>query len=193
MSQDDPFAEQDDSGDKTVIRPRPGGSRSATVTPTPPPRAAEPGQRVDMTQTGINPLVAAASSLLGLAIRVKNKATHSDVDGLRQRVMGELRQFENAAVKSGAAQETVRAAHYAVCATVDDLILNTPWGSRSVWTSLGMVSTFHKGVSGGERFFDMLKHLPSMARSCISTIRGQAVRTWEAASALVRSGMEPGS
>ncbi len=152
MSQDDPFAEQDDSGDKTVIRPRPGGSRSATVTPTPPPRAAEPGQRVDMTQTGINALVAAASSLLGLAIRVKNKATHSDVDGLRQRVMGELRQFENAAVKSGAA-------HYAVCATVDDLILNTPWGSRSVWTSLGMVSTFHKGVSGGERFFDMLKHL----------------------------------
>ena len=117
------------------------------------------GPAVAISQTGINPLVAAAAALLGLAIRLKNKASHSDVEGLHSRVVNEVKKFERAALNSGASPEAVRAARYALCATVDDLVLNTPWGSRSLWTTRSMVGTFHNELSGGERFYDILTHL----------------------------------
>ena len=161
MSQDDPFAEPEDDAEKTVIRPSPGGRRPAAPA-APQQRAAAPmpsGPAVAISQTGINPLVAAAAALLGLAIRLKNKASHSDVEGLHSRVVNEVKKFERAALNSGASPEAVRAARYALCATVDDLVLNTPWGSRSLWTTRSMVGTFHNELSGGERFYDILTHL----------------------------------
>ncbi len=164
MSQDDPFAEPDDDAEKTVIRPSPGGRRpAAPAAPAPQQqqRAAPmpTGPQVAIAQTGINPLVASASALLGLAIRLKNRASHSDVEGLHNRVVNEVKKFERAALNSGASPEAVRAARYALCATVDDLVLNTPWGSRSLWTTRSMVGTFHNELSGGERFYDILSHL----------------------------------
>ncbi|NNG05226.1 MAG: type VI secretion system protein TssL, partial [Inquilinus sp.] len=103
MSQDDPFAEPDDDADKTVIRPSPGRRRpgAPAAPPAAAPRrgaAAAPagGPRIALVDTGINRLVAAASSLLGLAIRLKNSATHSDVEGLHSRVIGEVKNFEQA-------------------------------------------------------------------------------------------------
>ena len=163
MSDDDPFAEPDDDAEKTVLRPSPGGRRpAASPAPQPQQRASAPmpaGPQVAITQTGINPLVASASSLLGLAIRLKNRASHSDVEGLHGRVVNEVKKFERAALNSGASPEAVRAARYALCATVDDLVLNTPWGSRSLWTTRSMVGTFHNELSGGERFYDILSHL----------------------------------
>ncbi len=162
MSQDDPFAEPEDDAEKTVIRPSPGGRRPAKPAAPQQQRAAAPmpsGPAVAISQTGINPLVAAAAALLGLAIRLKNKASHSDVEGLHSRVVNEVKKFERAALNSGASPEAVRAARYALCATVDDLVLNTPWGSRSLWTTRSMVGTFHNELSGGERFYDILTHL----------------------------------
>ena len=112
MSQDDPFAEPDDDAEKTVIRPSPGGRRPAASAAAPPPQRGAPmptGPQVAITQTGINPLVAAASALLGLAIRLKNRASHSDVEGLHGRVVNEVKKFERAALNSGASPEAVRA------------------------------------------------------------------------------------
>ncbi len=173
MSQDDPFAEPDDDAEKTVIRPSPGGRRPAAPAAAAPQRAAAPmpsGPAVAIAQTGINPLVAAASSLLGLAIRLKNRASHTDVEGLHSRVVNEVKKFERAALNSGASPEAVRAARYAMCATVDDLVLNTPWGSRSLWTSRSMVGTFHNETSGGKRFFDILSHLEKDAERNIDVL-----------------------
>ena len=36
-------------------------------------------------------------------------------------------------------------AHYALCASLDDVVLNTPWGSSGVWAARSLVSTFHRG------------------------------------------------
>ena len=58
--------------------------------------------------------------------------------------------------------EQARAAHYIVCATLDDVIRNTPWGGS--WAVDGLVSTFHQDVQGGERVFDLLAHFQRNAR-----------------------------
>src|SRR5882672_7176207 len=166
MSDDNPFGEPDET-EKTVIRPSPGGRRATpperTVAPDPgreaPQGPADPTVAAVLSRSGLNPLVAAAAVLLGLATRVRGTATQKDVEGLRDRVVRELKSFEAAAAATGLSRELVRTAHYALSATIDDLVLSTPWGSQSSWPKRSMVSTFHNEVVGGERFYEILNHL----------------------------------
>ena len=166
MSDDNPFGEPDET-EKTVIRPSPGGRRPApaerTLTPETGREAAyapaDPAVAAVLTRGGLNPLVAAASVLLGLASRVRGTATQKDVEGLRDRVVRELKSFEANASATGLSRELVRTAHYALSATIDDLVLSTPWGGQSSWSKRSMVSTFHNEVVGGERFYEILNQL----------------------------------
>lgn len=151
------------NSERTIIRPNPGGRRPE---PTQGPAPARPtdapapiSQTVDVPKTGINPLVAAATPLLSLADRLRGSTAQNDVEGLHARVAREVREFEKQALASGCSQDAVRAGRYAICATIDDVVLNTPWGSRSVWAAKSMVGTFHNETSGGERFFDILAHM----------------------------------
>jgi type VI secretion system protein ImpK len=67
--------------------------------------------------------------------------------------------FEKEALASGLDSRSLRAARYALCATVDDIVLSTPEGTASSWTMQGMTSIFHDEVVGGERFFEILTEL----------------------------------
>jgi type VI secretion system protein ImpK len=171
MASDNPFAEPEE--ERTIIVPRPGGLRrgeAAPVAPPPPPSpyAAPPpppdiaalqgggGVPLDLPSAGANPITAAATTLLQLVVRLRAVADHANVDALRDRVIGEVRRFEERLGSAGFAPNQMRAAHYVVCATVDDIILNTPWGSTSVWAHRSLVSTFHNEATGGERFFLLL-------------------------------------
>jgi len=174
MTNDDPFAEPPDDQDRTVIRPTPGRRRGPAQPPggpasgqgRPPPHAQpRPPQRMpaglpsEVTFTGINPLVSAASSLLALAIRLRNRAQHRNVDALRERVVREIKAFEKRALASGASPPAIRAGRYALCATVDDLVLQTPWGQQSHWREQSMVNVFYNEAWGGERFYEILNQL----------------------------------
>jgi len=166
MSDDNPFGEPDET-ERTVIRPSPGGRRPApterTVAPDlgreAPALPTDPSVAAVLTRDGLNPVVAAASVLLGLASRIRGTATQKDIEGLRDRVVRELKTFEANASATGLPRELVRTAHYALSATIDDLVLSTPWGSQSSWAKRSMVSTFHNEVVGGERFYEILNQL----------------------------------
>ncbi|WP_370244551.1 type VI secretion system protein TssL, long form [Salipiger sp.] len=181
MTRDDPFAEPSDT-EKTIVRPNPGGRRPAVPPHMPPPQGAQPQPQpapqpmpapapaprpsreapatpVGAAATGMNPLNAAASTLFSLVARIRNRAQHSDPAALRESVIAEIRSFEDAALKAGVPAQTVRVARYAICATLDDVVLNTPWGGRSIWAQRSMVGTFHKETHGGDRVYDLLSRL----------------------------------
>lgn len=167
MNRDDPFAEPSDT-ERTVVNINPGGRRppQQAAPPQPGPAAAPPGPppgapQTDLAQgaTGLNPLNAAAAPLFSLIGRIRNRAQHPDPDALRENVVREIQAFEARATRSGVAQRDIQIARYALCATIDDVVLNTPWGGRSSWTVRSMVGTFHKETVGGDRFFDLLARL----------------------------------
>ncbi|MBA83176.1 type IVB secretion system protein IcmH/DotU [Thalassobius sp. S69A] len=188
MTDDDPFAEPTDT-DKTVIRLNPGGRRLDAAPPPPsaapaatpagqmpppvPPSASSPvpeatsaphgaaSPRIDSAATGLNPLNAAATPLFLLVGRIRNRAQHSDPAALRESVVAEIRAFETRAGQAGIPAQTIRVARYAICATIDDVVLNTPWGGQSLWARQSMVGTFHKETHGGDRFYDLLDKLQS--------------------------------
>jgi type VI secretion system protein ImpK len=198
MSDEDPFAEPDDT-DRTVIKPNPGGRRTTPQTPQPPyvqPAAPQPQPHAEapappaepaadtfgipmaaagtgaaaqapksqqeppeQVLTGMNRLNACAAPLFSLISRIRNRAQHMDADKLRQSVVSEVRAFENRALQAGVSAQTVKAARYALCATLDDVVLNTPWGGQSSWGLQSMVGTFHRETVGGDRFYDLLARL----------------------------------
>ena len=169
MSVDNPFEEDTD---RTVIRPAPGGRRpaaapaaaagfgtasafpAATAAPAVAPLAT--GEGAEKLTFGGSALLAAAAPLLQLLARLRNTANQPDAADLRERATRELRSFETVGREAGVPVEQLRPAHYALCASLDDVVLNTPWGSTGVWDQRSLVSTFHQEVRSGERFFDLL-------------------------------------
>ena len=158
MASDDPFFSPP-SDDRTIIRPRPGGRSSDfhqdPVTPVqlPPNEAAIP-------RLGhLNPLESASSGLLALLTRLNNSRTQSDIAALKEKIIREIKQFQITAQAQGIDAQTISSARYVLCTALDETVLNTPWGHNSSWTQQSLLSLFHNEVSGGERFFYLLKSL----------------------------------
>jgi type VI secretion system protein ImpK len=163
---DNPFAEPGDD-DSTIIRPLP---RAPSAAPTP-PIANRPGVPdasaistgsagfEDIRQWNQSPIMAAAAPLLALLARLGNILSVPDPGALRERTVDEIRRFEQTLRGQNQPMELVRASHYALCASLDDVVRNTPWGSRGVWADTSLVAAFHGEVRSGERFFDVLAQL----------------------------------
>ncbi len=158
----DPFAEPNDS-ERTIIRPRPGGTAAGNRTPPPAePAAAVPVPREarPVPRIGTNPLVAAAAPVLAAAVRIAaDRGQGPNPERLRQALVEAIRSFETKALETGLDTRSLRAARYALCATIDDLVLSTPWGSSSSWVQQSMTSIFHNEVIGGDRFFEILEQM----------------------------------
>ncbi|MEO0386581.1 MAG: type IVB secretion system protein IcmH/DotU [Pseudomonadota bacterium] len=178
-----------DDSERTIIVPNPGGRRKpaqpiaapperapfAPATPAPPPGdgafglpqgaapqpvAAPPSDSpIELGMTGMNRLNASAATLFSLISRIRNRAQHMDPDRLRESVVSEIRAFEGRAINAGVEPQAMKVARYAISATIDDVVLNTPWGGESSWAMQSMVGTFHRETVGGDRFFDLLARL----------------------------------
>lgn len=181
---DNPFSEPEDN-DRTVLRltggvqpPQPARppaapahpSESATGFPQPamgmatprpaggpPPRLA--GEADALPKVGRSPMAAAAAPLLDLLARLGAGPQGLQVghaDALRERAVRALQGFETECRAAGVSDELLRAAHYALCAAIDDTAMATAGGQGSQWASRSLSSTFHQDVRSGERFFDLL-------------------------------------
>lgn len=169
--------------DRTVIRPTPGGrggggqAQQPPVAPPPmqapaqqPPAAAPaytaaaPG-RMDTEAAyfrisqGLNPLVNGASTLIAVFEKTRHAMSHQDVGGLHQRLVNEIKSFEQRAREQGIKPEIVLSARYVLCTALDEAVLNTPWGSESAWTQRTLLSVFHNETAGGEKFFLILDRM----------------------------------
>ena len=135
-----------------------GGAGTASTRAMPPLRTPTAMPRVP-TLVSPNPLIRAAWPLLSLAIRLRDTTDPPDIKSLRQEVLREIKAFPDRAAEESdgqMTQQTIRVARYLVAATIDDLVLSTPWGAHSIWSQHGMVSSVYKETWGGERFFDIL-------------------------------------
>lgn len=155
---DDPFRMPEGA----VPRPRPGGGRR----PGPEPTRYRPTIMASAEPTiepftgalgiGLSPLLQAASPLLLLAGRLRGSIAPMDVGGLRRHAMDALRRFEDQARGAGVPNETVMAGRYALCASLDEAVMSTPWGGQSEWAQNPLLVTLHREAWGGEKFFDVL-------------------------------------
>jgi type VI secretion system protein ImpK len=164
---DDPFK----PSDATVLRPRPGAGRRGGSEPAYSPAASPPGAppsgysepvpaaALGFLGAGLNPLVKAASPLLILAGQMRGTLAAPAVGDLRKHVLEEIRRFEERSAAAGVASEVTRAARYALCASLDEAVLSTPWGAQSDWAQQTLLVVLHREAWGGEKFFEMLDRI----------------------------------
>ena len=161
MSPSDPFSEFGDD-DRTIIRPSPGGRRRPMPLRSPTefsgPDMDERNFRASDLE-GANPLISCSFALLSLVTKLRNLPQHSGISELQQRLVGEIKSFENRALKKGASRNQVDIAKHFLCSLIDETVLNTPWGNSSGWANNSLSSLFFKEVWGGEKFFQILDRL----------------------------------
>ena len=161
--------------DATVVRPRGAPTPPPAPAPAPAPAArpaaapmrapaaraemAPPAAIGDFLGGGLNALVQAASPLLLLAVQLRNSVSQPDAAHLRDQVIAQVRQFESHAQTAGVAAQTVTAARYVLCSTLDESVMNTPWGQQSGWAAKTLLVIFHGESYGGEKFFVILDRL----------------------------------
>ncbi|WP_196137613.1 type IVB secretion system protein IcmH/DotU [Aliikangiella sp. G2MR2-5] len=179
-----------ESGDKTVFRPRGSTNPDQTIIrPTPgrrkpvasrEPAVATAAQRTNyashtshghpvsfevaagfQTLIGLNPIVKAAANLIAVFEKTRNTLNHPDVPGLYSRLSNEIKTFHAEVQAMGYKPEIALAARYIVCSALDEAVLNTPWGTESHWPQKTLLSVFHNETSGGEKFFQILDRLKS--------------------------------
>jgi len=168
MTQDDPFALPE--GDRTIIRPAPGGRRPVVSAP-PAPAAAPTLTAEDLGRVGaLNPLVASANPLLALAIQLRSSPTVGDLERLRDTLTRSIREFESTARARSIRSEVVLAARYCLCTFLDEVIATTPWGAGGTWANKSLLVTFHIDASGGEKFFALLTRVSEDPRSNIDLL-----------------------
>ena len=167
--------------DKTVILNRHGDApaQSPLTDFSAPPKFEQLEERMiyaarlrpaETFNISLNPLVAAASSLLSEVVRLKHSFEGEDMHALNQRLSSELKLFEHRALHDGAENSQVMAARYVLCTAIDEAVVTTPWGNESEWSQMSLLSSFHNETFGGEKFFQLLerlsrnpvKHLPML-------------------------------
>ena len=160
MTKDDPFGLENDAG-RTRIRPvnRPrqvltghAGSQDAA-------RVEKAPARIQQVRAGDNPLLSAFSALLGLAPELERASEPESADVLNSRFHDNLIFSRDTAVSSGVVGARADQAAWFVAATLDDIVLNTPWGARSSWPRQPLVTQLSGDVDAGEQFFDRLDEL----------------------------------
>ncbi len=159
MTADDPFFSPQ-SDDRTIIRPVPGGKRSDIKTLASEIGSVPRGDNRPLPKFGrLNSLEKSASGLLALITQINGSQSLSDAKELKNKIIHEIKQFEIVAKAENVDSQTLSSARYVMCTALDEAVLNTPWGHNSGWAQHSLLSLFHKEVSGGERFFHLLKAL----------------------------------
>lgn len=177
-SDEDPFGLKD--SDRTQFaRPMPGGraGRAAVAASPPSPPQGTPwraGAIATITGTpGRGPLVECAFGLLTMIPLLRGRTPPAAPDQLRGQIESELKAFSERAQARGIDQRLVALGHYALCATIDDVVLNTPWGAHSSWQASSLGGALHGDAAAGEHlfdYFDQAKDQPQRNRPALELI-----------------------
>ncbi|MFK7913443.1 MAG: type IVB secretion system protein IcmH/DotU [Pseudomonadales bacterium] len=156
----DPFAHSE----RTTFKPTPGGrgrTQSVDAMLAPPPPQAPQGQISvgDIMQTGANPILAAATTLLAMVGQLRRTVSYEDIASLFELLRKEVKQFEAQVAKQPNGAQSATIASYVVCGFVDEAILNTPWGVQSDWANKTLLAEFHDEIWAGEKTFAVLERL----------------------------------
>ncbi len=106
-----------------------------------------------------NALLQNAMPLLALMVAVRNTQECLFAKELNNRVIEQIKHFEQRSLLEGYSQKTVSSARYCLAIALDESVLFTIWGKNSSWSQHTLLNSLHNESSGGESFYIILEHL----------------------------------
>ncbi|EKE75637.1 type VI secretion system protein TssL, long form [Gallaecimonas xiamenensis] len=154
--------------DSTIIKPRPG-ARQAQPRPATPPAGNDDKTafavvnddfqrgRFRLPGTHLDVLSDEASKLLSLADRLGQASAVDDISTLKRQCMDLVRDYQRALQGHQIPQDSINMASYCLCALLDELVLNSPWGGSGQWAASSLLSEFHSETLAGVHFFELVE------------------------------------
>lgn len=110
-------------------------------------------------KAGLNPLVDAAAYLFSSIGKLKQAKSFRHLDKLHKELFDEINTFQQVTKACHYSAEYLLVSRYALCATIDDIILNSPWGTQGQWDRYSLLKTFKQDTSDRDRFFLLLDRI----------------------------------
>ncbi len=99
------------------------------------------------------------TEIFSLIFHIRSGKDPGHVDSLRREIALLLEDLERRAKRSGYPEEDVKATRYAVCALIDETILNSQWVFKDQWADRPLQLEYFGDHMAGERFFDLLQRI----------------------------------
>lgn len=106
--------------------------------------------------SGLNPIVDAASYLLSVLSKLKTLKAHRTLPQLQRELCQEVNRFQEAIQSKGYSLEYIVVCRFVMCATFDDILSQTPWGSYGQWDEFSLLAAFNQDPDHHEKFFAIL-------------------------------------
>ncbi len=150
--------------EQTILKPTPGGrvraykmdeakAADSTVVISQSPELIN---HDSVLAYGENSILSEANGLLSIIGQIRTTPSHSDPQYLKEAITTRLRDYETRLRQHNIDHESIDIARYCLCCAIDEVVLNTSWGSQSFWTYDSLLNSFYASSQGGETFFKQL-------------------------------------
>ncbi len=117
-----------------------------------------------------NYLLKAAMPLLTLIAHIRHTTQAPNLDIFRAQIVDEINRYSKRLSVHGYNHQTILATHYCLCTALDEAILASTWGTKSIWTQGGLLMHFHNETWGGTRFYIILENMLNDMRANIDFV-----------------------
>lgn len=161
-------ASNDEVANKTPPMAEPGLQRSQTGTTAISSENKAHSEQTLLTNkfithqpgSGLNPLVDSAAYLFSIIGKLKQLKAYRHLNKLQKELIQEIDTFQTTMRLHGYSTEYILVSRYALCATLDDVISNTPWGSQGQWDNHSIQAVFNQdNTMTHDRFFVILERI----------------------------------
>lgn len=107
----------------------------------------------------LNPMIDAATPLLGMVLRLKDMANQELPEQLYQQVVTDIRGIEQFLQTKGYEPGAIVSFRYVLCTFIDETALGHGWNTQNGWLQQSLLVQFHNEAWGGEKVYLLLERL----------------------------------
>ncbi|MDU8924529.1 type IVB secretion system protein IcmH/DotU [Pasteurellaceae bacterium LIM206] len=107
----------------------------------------------------INPMVDAATPLLGMVLRLKDITDQDMPTMLYGQVVQDIQSLEQILREYHYEPGSIISFRYVLCTFIDEIALGHGWGAKSSWFQKSLLTYFHNETWGGEKVYVLLDKL----------------------------------
>ncbi|WP_314186609.1 type IVB secretion system protein IcmH/DotU [Aggregatibacter kilianii] len=118
-----------------------------------------PSYNLALRGYNLNPMVDAATPLLGMVLRLKDVTDQDMPSMLYGQVVQDIQSLEQLLREHHYEPGMIVSFRYVLCTFIDEIALGHGWGAKSSWFQKSLLTYFHNETWGGEKVYILLDKL----------------------------------
>ncbi len=124
-----------------------------------PEQGGQKNYQLPLRGNSINPMIDAATPLLGMVLRMKAMSETPLSEKLYQQVVTDISSIEQQLQAQGYEPGAIVSFRYVLCTFIDETALGLGWNQDNDWVKQSLLVHFHNESWGGEKVFILIERL----------------------------------